>query len=71
MLRAGSTLLPVQMSQTANFKAVREEEDDEIVAYGEVKQTLGSIANTKRNRIVLPVKATIQSQSMTKRSKYI
>ena len=71
LLRAGSSFLPIQMSQTAKFNPVREEEDDEIVAYGEVKNNLASVVHPKRLKIPLPIKATIQSQSMTRRNKYI
>ena len=59
LLRGGSTLLPLQMSQTGKFNPVREEDDDEIVAYGEMKKTLGSVGQPKRNRMIQPLKVTI------------
>jgi hypothetical protein len=59
LLRAGSTLLPIQMSQTGRFDVVHEE-DDEIVAYGDMKKTLPSVGQLGRSKLLgLPSKATI------------
>lgn len=67
LLRVDSSLASNRMSQTAladfNDVKMKQDDEDEIVAYGEVK------VKPRRNRpqVVAPVKATLQSQSMTRR----
>jgi len=48
------------MSKTSRFDVVHEE-DDEIVAYGDIKKNLASVSQQKRSKMAIPVKVTIQS----------